>query len=275
MSKAYLIATAHDVYRGREFEPSDTVIDPWRMIPDQEGVTVRRIGENKPALISVLVPSRFRPDLFKRMYDSLVATTVYPRQVEVVVYLDSDDPTKAEYPNETYVPIWYRGGERCLLSEAWNYCYRHASGEILMHCGDDITFDTPGWDKMVRDAFAEVPDKILFAHGDDLGPHGKEFGTHGFVHRRWVEALGYFVPPLFSSDWNDVWLNEVADLIGRKQLLPFVTEHHHYTFGKAERDQTHAEREERGARDDVVNLFKQTAAERKADVQKLKKVMIA
>ena len=65
-----------------------------------------------------------------------------------------------------------------------------------MHCGDDLTFDTPGWDGVVREAFEQTPDKILFAYGNDLGPHGETFGTHGFVHRRWVETLGYFVPPL-------------------------------------------------------------------------------
>ena len=86
--------------------------------------------------------------------------------------------------------------------------------------------------------------------------------------------MGYFVPPLFSSDWNDVWLNEVAEKIGRKQLLNFVTEHHHYTFGKSERDQTHAEREERGLRDGVVDLYKRTQKERESDAAKLRAVMV-
>ena len=64
-----------------------------------------------------------------------------------------------------------------------------------------------------------------------------------------------------------MWLNEIADAIGRRRLLPFVTEHHHYTFGrKAERDQTHADREERGAADDVVGLYKRTARQRKRDI---------
>ena len=47
-------------------------------------------------------------------------------------------------------------------------------------------------------------------------PRRKNFLTHGFLHRNWVETVGYFVPPYFSSDFNDTWLNEVADMIGRK-----------------------------------------------------------
>jgi hypothetical protein len=275
VSKVYFIATKHEEYRDRVFEPGSIVIDPWRYIPERTGVTVRRIGQNRPAVISVLIPSRGRPDWFARMYTTLCNTATYPRQVEVIARLDDDDSTKVDYPWETAVHLKYAVGERCLLSEAWNDCLPWASGEIFMHCGDDLTFDTPGWDVMVRQAFAETPDKILFAYGNDLGPHGETFGTHGFVHRRWVETVGYFLPPLFSSDWNDVWLNEVAKMIGRHKLLPFVTEHHHYTFGKAERDQTHADREERGQRDDVVNLYKRTVKEREADAEKLRAVLAA
>lgn len=287
MSKIYFIATAHNEYREREFEPGDIVIDPWRMIPDRRGVTSRRIGQHRPALISVLLPSRGRPELFRRMYDSLMETVVYPTRVEMIVWIDNDDSDYPRYPwswpfleeelerqqRAQESRIRYIRGERQLLSACWNDCYAVSQGEIVMHCGDDLTFDTPGWDVMVREAFAACDDKILFVHGNDLGPHGETFGTHGFVHRRWIEAVGYFLPPLFSSDWNDVWLNEVAEAIGRRQLLDFVTEHHHYTFGKGERDQTHHEREERGIRDDVVNLYKRTAQERQVDASKLRAVM--
>lgn len=274
MGKTYVITTAHGVYREREFKPGDVVIDPWRMIPDQEGVAVHRLGENKPAMISVLVPSRGRPEMFERMYRTLTETATYPRSIEVVAYLDEDDVTKSEYPTEGSVKIVYVNGERILLSEAWNSAYGWAKGEILMHCGDDLTFNTPGWDQRVREEFAKLPDRIGLVFGDDLSTNFPDLATHGFIHRRWVEAVGYFLPPLFSSDWNDVWISEVAKSIDRMIPMPdVIIEHWHYTFGKAERDQTHAEREERGARDDVVNLFKKTAKDRKSDAAKLKAVM--
>lgn len=269
----FFIGTAHDEYRTRRFPEGSVVIDPWRMIPDQQGVTVRRLGENRPALISVLVPSRGRPDMFRRMYDSLRKTATYPRSVEVVAWTDADDESKIDYP--PYGPdLTYLVGERLLLSECWNACYRHAHGEILMHAGDDITFNTPGWDVRVREEFAKLPDRIGLVFGDDLSTNFPDLATHGFLHRRWVETVGYFLPPLFSSDWNDVWISEVAKQIGRLVPLPdVVIEHHHYTFGKAERDRTHHEREERGMQDDVVGLFKRTAKDRAKDAQKLRAVM--
>jgi len=282
VSKIFVIATKHEVYANMAYEPGSTIIDPWRYIPETAAAKVWRIGENKPTLISVLVPSRGRPDLLARTIRTAYETATHQRRVEFVVWLDEDDSSDLDYAfkarfsaPEEYATDLIRiiRGERRLLSECWNICAEHARGEILMHCGDDLTFDTPGWDVQVREAFAATPDKILFAYGNDLGPHGETFGTHGFLHRKWVETVGYFVPPLFSSDWNDVWLNEVAKMIGRHRLLDFITEHHHYTFGKSERDQTHAEREERGLRDGVVDLYKRTQKDRDADAAKLRAVM--
>ena len=277
LSKVYVIATAHDAYRQRQFEPGDVVIDPWRMIPDQQDVTVRRLGENRPVLISVLVPSRGRPKQFERMLDTIRATVTYPRSVEVIAWLDHDDPSFADngcgYPPSDDM-LRFVSGERRLLSECWNACYAEARGEILMHAGDDITFNTPGWDVRVRQEFANIPDRIGLVFADDLSTNFPDLATHGFVHRRWVDAVGYFLPPLFSSDWNDVWISEVAKQIGRfVPMSDVIIEHHHYSFGKSEYDETHREREERGAADDVVGLFHRTARKRALDAKKLRKAM--
>ena len=110
--------------------------------------------------------------------------------------------------------------------------------------------------------------------GNDLSTNFPELATHGFLHRRWVDTVGYFLPPLFSCDWNDVWISEVAKKIGRAVPLPdMMIEHQHHSFGKREHDQTDAEREERGARDGVVDLYKRTSKEREQDAAKLRAVM--
>ena len=271
----FFVGTAHDEYRTRRFPEGSVVIDPWRMIPDQAGVTVRRLGENKPELISLLVPSRGRPEMLGRMIRSAYETAVYPRSLEVWAYLDDDDPRYIDYiVDEDCSPARFIQGDRALLSECWNRCAKATKAEILMHAGDDITFNTPGWDQRVREEFAKIPDRIGLVYADDLSTNFPDLATHGFVHRRWVETVGYFLPPLFSCDWNDVWLTEVAQKIGRAVPMPdVVIEHHHYTFNKAEYDQTHKEREERGREDDVVGIFQRTAKERANDAAKLKKVM--
>lgn len=220
-------------------------------------------------MISILCPSRGRPAGAERMVTSALATAADPDQVQVVLYRDDDDPaTYPDLPNTTVVT-----GPRIVLSQAWNGCFERATGEILMHAGDDLLFRSTDWDVHVAAAVEQFPDRIVFVHGDD-GHWGAAFGTHGFLHRRWVDTVGYFVPPHFSSDYNDTWLNDVANALGRRVYLSqVVTEHLHPAFGKADWDQTHLERLERHRRDDVDSLYRRLAPERDRDASLLRKVM--
>jgi hypothetical protein len=221
-------------------------------------------------VISVCCPTRGRPDNMRRLADSIRATAV-GHDVELVFYIDLDDgPSIA-----TAVELNARHviGERIVLSDMWNACADVAIGDIFMQCGDDIVFRTPGWDTMVAAEFDARPDRILLVHGND-GVHGPALGTHGFVHRAWVDAVGYFLPPGFSCDMSDVWLNEVANELGRRVYLPQVfTEHMHPIVGKASLDQTHRDRLAAGRRDNVHALYAARAGERAADVAKLRHVI--
>ena len=58
---------------------------------------------------------------------------------------------------------------------------------MLGQMGDDIVLRTLGWDQLVEAVFERWPDRIVFVHGRD-----------GFLHRRWVDTLSYFVPPAFK-----------------------------------------------------------------------------
>lgn len=223
--------------------------------------------------ISILMPTRGRPDQFTRAWRSAVRQAAQYWRLELCLYIDEDDAASIpaqralaeEFPDQIKAFI----GPRIVLSECWNKAYSIATGEVLMHAGDDIIFQTPGWDNCVRSAFAKHPDKIVFAYGDD-GYSPDTFGTHGFIHRNWAKTVGYFVPPYFSSDFNDTWLNEVARQIRRHYHIPIMTEHIHPVTGKVELDQTHRERIERHNRDNVEQIYADKAPERAADAEKLR-----
>lgn len=220
-------------------------------------------------MISVLLPSRNRPDQLQRLVDSIHTTA--SKYVEVVVYVDDDEPQIEQY--DSIPDIHLVQGPRITLSDMWNECWKQATSEIFMQCGDDIIFRTQGWDDKVRAEFKSVPDRILFVHGDDGGGKGTWFGTHGFVHREWTDTIGYFTPPLFSSDYSDAWLNEIANMLGRRRYVDIYTEHMHPGFGKGEWDQTHQERLARHAADDVDTIWRNTAPDRFKDAVKLSAVM--
>ncbi len=230
-------------------------------------------------IISLLLPSRGRPDGLDRFIHSALMTADSPAQLEIVVRLDDDDESKYDNIKETYRDqhnIKWVSGPRVVLSECWNDAYKESIGDILGHMGDDIIFRTSAWDEAVREEFRSERDRILFVHGDDGGhPNGKTFGTHGFISRAWVNTVGYFVPPYFSSDYNDTWLNDVANMLGRRRFVPILTEHMHPVHNKGDWDLTHRERLDRHRRDNVDQLYKELDQERIMDAAKLNKYIIS
>lgn len=220
--------------------------------------------------ISLLVPTRGRPDGLQRFVESARGTADDPDLLEVVVYVDDDDESYRDFPIKD---IHWIVGPRIVLSKMWNECWLRAAGPIFGHMGDDIIFRTPHWDTKVRQAFERHEDRIALVHGRD-GMHDQNLGTHGFLHRNWTDAVGYFVPPYFSSDYNDTWLNDVADRINRRVFVPEIyTEHMHPACGKGPLDQTHADRLQRHAEDRVDDKYRELVGERVADADKLAAVM--
>lgn len=218
--------------------------------------------------ISILCPTRKRVDSVKRLIDSAFENAFEPDKVEFVFYIDEDDlETKNFLKNINNTII--TGGERIVLSQMWNVCCEAATSDIFMHCGDDIIFRTKNWDTIILQTFEKYSDKIIFVHGND-GFWEDKLGTHGFLHRNWVKTLGYFVPPYFSSDFNDTWLTEISNNIGRKIYIPeLFTEHMHPAFNKGSWDLTHQERLERHKRDNPEQIYSSLFHKRLEDSNKL------
>ena len=224
-------------------------------------------------MISILTPTRKRPANLARMIDSIQATAERAESsTEILCYVDDDDDSYLE-PAPQFSSVKWFHGPRIVMSDMWNVLASFARGDILMLCGDDVVFRTPGWNAMVEEAFAASADKILLIHGDDGGPGGKFFASLPFVHRRWVETLGYFAGPGSSADYADTWPNDVADFLGRKKSLPFVIEHLHPAWGKASYDEVYLETRARLLRDNTPKLYADRLPERIADAEKLRQVI--
>lgn len=230
-------------------------------------------------IISLCVPTRQRPENITRLCTSAFLNAKSPLQVEVVFYMDNDDndhfvEETINLLQEEFSNVKYIKGDRINLSKMWNVCAENATGDILMHCGDDITMNTQDWDEIVRNAFQEEKDNIWLVYGDDL-LQSEGLATHGFYHRDWYETLGYLTAPYFSSDYCDTWNDEVAREIGRIKYIPhLITEHHHYINFKAVKDLNTIERLERHIEDNVESLFKELRSKRLKDAEKLRRVMI-
>ena len=227
----------------------------------------------KPEKISLLLPTRERPESMRKVWKSAIDTADHSKFIEICFYIDEDDIISINEANAMASKckrVKYKVGPRIVLAQCWNECYKISNGEILMQCGDDIIFRSKHWDTIVRNMFRKHEDRIMFVHGDDGVKRDINYGTHGFLHRNWVKVVGYFVPPFFSSDYTDTWINEMSKYLGRHYYVKDIyTEHMHFTLGKAEIDQNTKDRLERHKNDKVEKKYAQTRPQRIADATKL------
>lgn len=219
-------------------------------------------------MISILCPTRNRPENIQRLYDSIARTA--DKEFEMILYVDNDDPSY----DSLALPLTLIRGERIVLSEMWNQCAKYALADIVMYGADDIVFCTPHWDTIVKKEFAKFDDKIAFVFGrDGHSPYDGAYGTHGFVHKNWIAALGYVCPPYFSGDFSDTWMNEIASAVGRHVYVDLLIEHLHPDWSKASLDATYLEKKERMMQDNVAAKYAELAEERRHDIEKLRAVM--
>lgn len=221
--------------------------------------------------IDILIPTRGRPDRLHDMMMSAIDTANSLDLLRLYWYLDEDDVTNDCKYSEDNGLIYTHVGKQKTLSQCWNDLYKLGTGEILMHCSDDIIFETQGWDTIVRDYFADKPVGLLY--GQD-GHQDENCATHSFTTRKAADIIGYFVPPYFEADWNDVWLHKVYKGLAERTGKPYLkydprimTRHLHKNVDAKYDDETYRLAEERRQRASAVWHEKNHLIEN--DIQKL------
>lgn len=183
-------------------------------------------------MISIILPTRGRPESFKKMCFSVLENAAEPNDIEFVSYHDTDDASMYEYIGNHKEVV----GDRIVYSQMFNECYKIAAGPIYMFAADDMVFYTKEWDKRVREAFDQSVDKIIFVHPNDCY-YRSTLGVFGFLHKNWIETVGYFIPPYFPAGLVDWWINDLANNIHRRVFLREVRLRHLSLHD----DQTHRE----------------------------------
>lgn len=157
-------------------------------------------------MISILCPSRSRPELAKRMVDSVSKNPGC--DIEIILYLNDDDPLLDQYINNIKNATIIVGPDQS-TSYSWNLMAKKASYDILFLIGDDTMVETDSWGPLIIREFDKVPDKILMV-APKAGSLGKTKCPHFFLHKNWVNALGYYLPPHFYHHYVDHWIRDIA-----------------------------------------------------------------
>lgn len=150
------------------------------------------------------------------MATSAIANCADVRGVEILFYLNEDDPLKNNYVSSPY--CLHIVGKDGPTSYAWNELAKRAAGDILMLMGDDTVFETPGWDDKLRKAEFTLshggqPSMAVFSFDDGRS----ELGTghpHPAMTREVYNRLGYLACPMFRHFYVDTWLVDLAKEAG-------------------------------------------------------------
>ena len=208
--------------------------------------------------IALLCPTKNRMNKLVTLISSLITTTKNPCDVNLVLGVDDDDPAKKYYeyikcnvPNVTTVEF-KNNGKFLGLSTMWNKMAADVDADIYAMIGDDMTFNTPDWDTKISLEFQNGPkDKILMVHCNDgmRGP-GNTFNNvpplcvNFFVHKNYINTVGYFVEPFMPNTHHDTWVQTIFDNIKRtKYRHDILIKHLHYSITGEKEDTVSTELE--------------------------------
>lgn len=179
--------------------------------------------------ITLLSPTRRRPAIFMDALDSALNLARDPKSLEVLVRLDYDDFRLQEYLAR--VPVrcpWARLviGPRLTVGAAapLNDLVQSARGDVIVCFADDNKFLTPRWDDEVRRVVGNNPDKLIFFPKDNY--LDEEQATNFIVRRKWIEIVGFLLPPQFNHLYADTWVEDVAKKAGVLHYMPEVVIQH-------------------------------------------------
>ena len=176
-------------------------------------------------MITILCPTRGRPDLAKSMEISVHETT--QDRVKVLFYIDHDDPSK--YNVEKFLV-----GKRPQLSEHWNMLYKLSKGDPIIMANDDVIFITKDWDLILNEKLTNYKDDIYCAWFDD-GFNGEKHCAFPIISRKWINTLGYLTSGLFKTLYNDTWIFDIAKQLKRCCYIPEVKIKHIQQLGDIEK----------------------------------------
>lgn len=149
--------------------------------------------------IAILCPTRNRQSQFGRMFNSVGRT----QSKDIIIYSGTNG-------NDVYAGTQFPID--CPTGFMWNSLAQEAiknkENTHFMLGSDDMIFTTPCWDKVLIEHYNALENKIHVYHLRDS--RDKNGTPHPIVTREWIEAMGYFLPPIFLHWFVDSWTVEIA-----------------------------------------------------------------
>ncbi len=186
---------------------------------------LRRIqSQSSKCLVSVIMHSRGRPDIFRTSITSLINTCSNPSEVEVVMKLDSDDSTIPEYmsvlnegPFSYKILVYDRMEAYWSLYIFQNDLSRIANGDIHWLFNEDNQILGGDWLSAFRESRNVFPDNVYVCNVPGNNSKVGKCVSPAYT-REWFQVTGIVSPHVYS----DRFLSSVAGAIGRFLCTPLI-----------------------------------------------------
>ncbi len=213
-------------------------------------------------IISVLLPSRARPESLAASIASLRDLAAEPERIEILVAADPDDTATQAAAKKlkaklTVAPERY-GYSR--LHEYINALAAKAKGRWLLLWNDDALMRTEGWDTEIRRReHADIA--VLWPRTNHPDPHVNVFPI---VAAKAIKAIGHFS----MSPHCDSWVQDLGRLTGLMEPVDVEILHDRFDLTGGHDDDLH--RENTGAYRTAEYHAPEMAAARQADAEKIR-----
>ena len=183
-------------------------------------------------MICICIPSRGRPQFIERLVSKALDTATDSSTVIIKYYLNDNDSSLPEYV-KTLQDLkkkynnslqWIIGPDQNTIL-SWNEIAESVDADYYMLAGDEVIFETKGWDKKFDETKQKYPDGI-FCMSIFCGRENRYTTmrcTTPVVTKQWREALGYFWAPMFWHWEVDRWTGELAKAINRFEFRRDIT----------------------------------------------------
>lgn len=186
------------------------------------------VSQIHPGEICLIMATRGRPESLAQVFAALKANTAQKEKVSLWLYVDEDDAVTRKaidngVLNDAGVQLhWHIGAQTPSLCETQHTLWRNSgrTAEIYMIIPDDLHFDTPGWDKIIREAAIKHPNGIFLAGAHD--PMTADTCTYPIFGWRWLETLQHIFPGHFPYWYDDRWVHQIGKMANCYEELPIV-----------------------------------------------------
>ena len=197
---------------------------------------------------SILLPTRGRPSLLERLFESILRTAHDPSSIEIILYIDADDLLShgIEVQDLRVIKLIKPPGRS--MGQIFKECYEASTGRYIMLMNDDAVFQTKDWDLKVIDVFSKFQDYVAFAYCNDLD-QGEKVPTFPILSRRVCELMGGVCPTGYLNLHIESHIIDIFNQLKKYghdrivYLSDVIIEHLHYAIGKSGHDETYVKKD--------------------------------